>query len=156
MYKRQVLKKIKQQNPKRIEVLLTTGSIKGCPQKVAVVACYIPPIYTVPRAREAMDFIANSVTQVKNLLDDPLVIVAGDFNQWKLKLTSGIIRTYPSTQSEICEVFTVLIIFFQILTSKCLVLSHHSRQIGWRGTAQRSRTTWWPLSNHLFAYKMID
>ena len=32
-----------------------------------------------------MDFMAGMVTQAKIRLDDPLIVLAGDFNQWKME-----------------------------------------------------------------------
>ena len=81
------MRKVKLHNPKKFEVLLTQGTIKGSSRKIVVVACYVPPNYTIPRAREALDFISGVVSHAKSTLGDPLVIVAGDFNQWKIQET---------------------------------------------------------------------
>ena len=37
-----VLKEVGLHNPKKFEVLLATGSVQGCPRRVAVIACYLP------------------------------------------------------------------------------------------------------------------
>ena len=64
--------------------MVATGSIKGSARKVAVVGCYIPPNYSVPQARQTLDFICGAVTDIKREMDDPFVVVTGDFNQWKI------------------------------------------------------------------------
>ena len=45
VYKESVLalKKIPLHNPKKYEVLVAEGNIKGCSRKLVVVACYLPP-----------------------------------------------------------------------------------------------------------------
>ena len=68
-----VLKEVALHNPRKFEVLLATGSVCACPRRVAVVACYLPPNYTVPRAREFMQMAAGAVTEAKRRFDDPLI-----------------------------------------------------------------------------------
>ena len=64
---------------------MATGSIRGCPRKLAVVACYVPPNYSTAKARQAMDLAAGAVAEAKRVMDDPLVVLAGDFNQWEVQ-----------------------------------------------------------------------
>ena len=78
------LRKWKLHNPKNFEVVVAEGKLNGCGRKLIIVGCYLPPGYSVPRGREAMDFISGIVSEAKRRLDDPLIIVAGDFNQWKI------------------------------------------------------------------------
>ena len=49
-----------------------------------MVACYLPPNDSVGRAKEAMEYIAAAVGEAKRKYDDPYVVVAGDFNQWRV------------------------------------------------------------------------
>ena len=79
------LKPIKLHNPDKIEVLLVSGAIHGIQRKVVVVACYIPPNYSHARGRTAQEFIAGAVAEAKRRFDDPIIIIAGDFNQWKVQ-----------------------------------------------------------------------
>ena len=83
IYKESVmtLKKVKLHNPHKFEVILTSGRIKGCARPIAVIACYVPPNYTVPRGRDAVLFVAGAVSEAKRKLDNPIIVVAGDFNQ---------------------------------------------------------------------------
>ena len=76
------LKEMKLHNPGKYEVVVVTGNIKGCRRKLAVIGCYLPPNYPVGRGKAGLDFLAGAVSEVKRRLDDPMVIVAGDFNQW--------------------------------------------------------------------------
>ena len=71
-------------NPDDFEVLTCAGTIKGHSRKVCVVACYLPPNYARARAQAALDYIADTVTELKRKFTDPFLIVAGDFNQWKI------------------------------------------------------------------------
>ena len=43
-----------------------------------------PPNYNVTKGRRFMDFIAGCVTRAKRQYTDPFIVVAGDFNQWKV------------------------------------------------------------------------
>ena len=78
------LKPFKLHNPDKLEVMMATGTIRGSPRKIAIVGCYVPPNYTTARARMAMELAAGAVAEAKRSLDDPMVVVAGDFNQWKI------------------------------------------------------------------------
>ena len=89
------LKKKRLHNPRNLEVMVATGSIKGCVRKVVVVGCYIPPNYSVPQGRSTMDFICGVISDIKREMDDPYIIVAGDFNQWKIH---EVLADFPDLQ----------------------------------------------------------
>ena len=72
-------------NPDRFEVLPVAGSIKGHRRKVCVVACYLPPGYSKERGNRALNYIEDVIVQIKRKFQDPYIIVAGDFNQWKVQ-----------------------------------------------------------------------
>ena len=74
--------RVKLHNPGEYEVLAASGILRGCNKRVVVVAGYIPPNYSFQRGRGCMDFIGGVVTEMKRRYDDPLLIVAGDYNQW--------------------------------------------------------------------------
>ena len=48
-----VLKEVKLHNPSKIEVVMAAGSVKGCPRRIAVIACYICLLYTSPSPRDS-------------------------------------------------------------------------------------------------------
>ena len=50
---------------------------------MVVIGFYLPLNYPVKRAKGALSFIADCITQAKRKFNDPIVVVAGDFNQWK-------------------------------------------------------------------------
>ena len=50
-----------------------------------MIGCYLPPNYKVPKARKALDFVAGCVTHVKRKFEDPFIVIAGDFNQWRVE-----------------------------------------------------------------------
>ena len=76
---------VKLKNPQSYEVLAAAGSIKGHKRKLVVVAAYIPPGYDSLRGKGALDFIENTIIEVKRRFTDPYIVVAGDFNQWKVE-----------------------------------------------------------------------
>ena len=86
------LKIMKLHNPDKFEVLAASGIIKGCMRKLVVTALYIPPNYSVGRGRGAMRFTAAAVLEAKRKYDNPVIILAGDFNQWDMK---SALRDFP-------------------------------------------------------------
>ena len=78
------LREYKRSNPEGFEVLTATGVLKGHSRKVGVIACYIPPNYTKARADDALEFIADTVVELKRKFKDPYLIIGGDFNQWPI------------------------------------------------------------------------
>ena len=75
---------VKMKNPDGYEVLTCAGSLAGYRRKLVIIGVYIPPNYTKNRAVGAMDYVADAVVGVKRKYSDPFIIIAGDFNQWKI------------------------------------------------------------------------
>ena len=71
-------------NPDTFEVLPLSITLANVSRKLFTIACYMPPGYTVPRARACLQHIADIVLTIKNRFPDPLLLVAGDFNQWDI------------------------------------------------------------------------
>ena len=71
-------------NPSLYEVLVVAGSVKGHRRKVVIIACYLPPGYCRQRGGEALIYIEDAVMEMKRKYADPYIVVAGDFNQWKI------------------------------------------------------------------------
>ena len=67
------------------EVLAVAGSIRGYSRKFVVVAVYIPPNYDRTRGAEAIGRVEDAVIELKRRYGDPYLIIAGDFNQWKVQ-----------------------------------------------------------------------
>ena len=79
------LERVHFKNPERYEVLVAAVSLKGHKRKLILVACYLPPGYTKLRGASALDYIEERVVEVKRKYKDPYVVVAGDFNQWRVE-----------------------------------------------------------------------
>ena len=71
-------------NPGQFEILAVSGKVKNIDRKFFIIAAYIPPNYTVPRAKECLRVIYNSIMDIKRRFTDPYIVVGGDFNQWKV------------------------------------------------------------------------
>ena len=67
------------------EVLVVAGSIKGHRRKMVIIGCYLPPGYNRERGRQALNFIEDVVVNMKRRYVDPYLIIAGDFNQWRVE-----------------------------------------------------------------------
>lgn len=79
-------------NPENFEVLCSSSKIKGIGDKVITVAVYIPPNYPRHRADACLDYVADVVSEAKRRFDSPLIIVAGDWNQWPV---SHVLQEHP-------------------------------------------------------------
>ena len=72
-------------NPSNFEVLPVQLSVRGINKKIFVIAIYMPPGYTVRRAKECFQHIKDLVLQIKDKFTDPYIALAGNFNQWKIE-----------------------------------------------------------------------
>ena len=79
------LKPLEIDNPECFEVLCVTGKVSKMRDKVAIIAVYIPPGYTRPRADLCVEYVADVVAEVKRKLESPIIVVGGDWNQWSLQ-----------------------------------------------------------------------
>ena len=79
------LTKLDMPNPGNFEVLTTLSNVPGHARKLLTVACYLPPNYNVQRGKDALEHIENVVIDLKRKYKDPFIIVAGDFNQWRVE-----------------------------------------------------------------------
>lgn len=76
---RTTFKKVEIANPENFEVLCIAGKIQGINEKIVV---YLPPNYPKPRADACLDYIADTISEAKRMFQSPMIIVAGDWNQW--------------------------------------------------------------------------
>ena len=67
------------------EILVCGGSLRGYRRKFVVVACYVPPNISAAEAEKCMECVANAVLYLKRKYSSPFLVVAGDFNQWKVQ-----------------------------------------------------------------------
>ena len=77
-------KEVVVKNPAHYEVVVAASSIKGHCRKLVVIGCYLPPSYNTTRGEAALEFISDTVTEVKKRFKDPYILLAGDFNQWEV------------------------------------------------------------------------
>ena len=69
---------------KNNKFLVGAGSMRGYGRKLVVMACYLPPDLDKRVGSEALRFIGDTVAFLKKKFKDPNLIIAGDFNQWKI------------------------------------------------------------------------
>lgn len=84
---RKVIRKFKEiqfDNPDGFEVMAAVGTIQGISRKLVVVAAYIPPNYSVSRGSACIEHIESLIIEIKRRYRDPLLVLAGDFNQWSV------------------------------------------------------------------------
>ena len=69
-------------NPDKFEVLPAVGTMSGSSRKFVVVGAYIPPNYPVARGNACVEYLEELIVDIKRKLDDPFIVLGGDFNQW--------------------------------------------------------------------------
>lgn len=84
-------------NPDMYEILPVQLCHKNIRRRFFLVAVYIPPNYTVPRASSCLQHLNDLILYIKNKHSDPYIVIAGDFNQWPV---SDKLEEFP----DICEV----------------------------------------------------
>lgn len=72
-------------NPSNYEVLATVGKIKGKNSKIFFLTCYAPPNMGSLAAGGLLEFISDLTAEAKRVLEDPLIVVSGNFNQWPIQ-----------------------------------------------------------------------
>ena len=66
------------------EILTLAGTVPGQRRKIIVMACYIPPNYLKRKAEDVLNFITDTLVDMKRKFHDPQIVIMGDFNQWKV------------------------------------------------------------------------
>ena len=63
------------------------GSVTGHGRKIIAINCYLPPnlAVAVAEAEECMCCIAGAVVDLKKHYSSPFILIAGDFNQWRVE-----------------------------------------------------------------------
>lgn len=79
-------------NPEKFEILPAVATITGMARKLVVVAAYIPPNYPAAWGAACLDFLDLLVLDIKRKYRNPLVVIAGDFNQWPVQEA---VQEYP-------------------------------------------------------------
>ena len=81
---RTTFKKVDIPNPEHFEVLCIAGKVKSIREKVVIIAVYIPPNYPKHKADACLDYVADTVSEAKRRFPSPMIVVAGDWNQWPM------------------------------------------------------------------------
>ena len=63
--------------------------MRGHSRKIVVISCYIPPNYLTNRGKTCLEYISNTVIEVKRRYTDPYLVVMGDYNQWDVAEALG-------------------------------------------------------------------
>ena len=82
-------------NPERYEVLAVTAKVANIKSKFYIIGVYIPPNYVVARGRACLNHINDLVLEIKRTAENPLIVLAGDFNQWDVQEA---LLDYPEVQ----------------------------------------------------------
>ena len=84
--------------PSRVEnceILMTSGKLCGLSRKLVVIAAYIPPRTRAAGRDKFVDVLSRCIGQAKQDLNDPLILVAGDFNRFDVVPA---VADYPDVQ----------------------------------------------------------
>ena len=73
-------------NPEAFKVPCAGGKNNGIKEKVVIVAAYIQPNYNRTRALACLDYVSDVIAEAKRVYVSPLIVVAGDWNQWPLEV----------------------------------------------------------------------
>ena len=69
-------------NPDNHEIHAAVGTVKGVKGKIFVLSCYAPPNLTSDQAKHFLEYLSDVVCEAKRTIDDVMIVVSGDFNQW--------------------------------------------------------------------------
>lgn len=72
-------------NPDNLEVLCIAGKVNKIREKVVVIDVYMPPNYTRVKADTCLDYISDVISEAKRRIDSPVIMFAGDWNQWNVR-----------------------------------------------------------------------
>ena len=62
------MREVKIDSSDGFEILVGLGNIKGLSRKLLVIACYMPPNYTVRKGKDCLSYITDLVLQMKRML----------------------------------------------------------------------------------------
>ena len=69
-----------------IEIVCATGKVPNNPRTLAIIAAYIPPKNTAKQDKQTLEYISDLIIKLKDDLNDPIIVLAGDFNRRKIEL----------------------------------------------------------------------
>ena len=87
LYKESVctFKRVEIPNPESFEVLAGSARFAGYSSQLLVIGCYLPPTYAPARGSAALNYIRDTVAHLKRTYRSPYIVIAGDFNSWRVE-----------------------------------------------------------------------
>ena len=70
-----------------IEIVVGKGNITGQKRSIFIFCIYLPPNLLISRVRHANELINREVDRIKTLVDNPIIILGGDLNQFGIANT---------------------------------------------------------------------
>ena len=64
------------------EVVCAVGRKTGLSRQILVMSVYLPPKLSIAKSKEALEFVNEAVGRAKEDLNDPIIIIGGDFNNF--------------------------------------------------------------------------
>ena len=65
----------------RAEVVAAVGKIRSLARKILIIGIYIPPRTRAKQVTAIMDMLNDEISKAKTELNDPIIILGGDFNK---------------------------------------------------------------------------
>ena len=79
------------------ELVCATGKVLNNPRSIVLIGAYIPPKNTKRQDEETFEYISDLILKVKDEMNDPIIILAGDFNRRNIsKAYDCLLYTSPS------------------------------------------------------------
>ena len=78
------------------EVMAAIGRTTGQRRKVLIIGVYVPPSYDVDTSERCLNFVNDTLVQLRGRYTNPYVIVAGDFNKRSIRRAT---RDFPDIQA---------------------------------------------------------
>ena len=72
-------------NPESYEVLAVSARVEDIKSRFYIIGAYIPPNYLVAKGKACLSHINDLVLDIKTKAENPLIVLAGDFNQWNVQ-----------------------------------------------------------------------
>ena len=79
------------------EICSAKGKVLGINRSVVLYCLYLPPNLGQKKAEEASNLISENITKMNVELNDPIIIIAGDVNQYGIATVSYTHLTLPTT-----------------------------------------------------------
>ena len=81
------------------EILPVRGNLKGVQRELVIFSCYLPPKINKTGMDRLLESLTDAISEAKAKVDNPWVVVAGDWNRYKTDLISTMfpdLTVYPT------------------------------------------------------------